>query len=114
MITYLLEKYDTEHKISFEKLEDRMLQTQWLFFQAAGQACVCHCIISLALLARLTSFRGLTQSILRSSGVFQVLQPREDPSRHRTLREGNPPRARCPGWCPGQEAVARRGQVQRC
>ncbi|PIL34173.1 hypothetical protein GSI_03884 [Ganoderma sinense ZZ0214-1] len=38
MITYLLEKYDTEHKISFEKFEDRMLQTQWLYFQAAGQA----------------------------------------------------------------------------
>lgn len=40
MIAYLLEKYDPEHKLSFEKLEDRMLQTQWLFFQAAGQACV--------------------------------------------------------------------------
>jgi len=36
-ITYLAEKYDTEHKISVASMEDRMHQLQWLFFQASGQ-----------------------------------------------------------------------------
>ena len=40
IIAYLLEKYDPEYRLSFEKLEDRMEQLQWLFFQAAGQGSV--------------------------------------------------------------------------
>lgn len=34
---YLVEKYDTEHKLSFDKYEDKIQQLQWLFFQASGQ-----------------------------------------------------------------------------
>ncbi|OBZ71250.1 Glutathione S-transferase 2 [Grifola frondosa] len=37
IITYLVEKYDTEHKISVTGFEDRISQLQWLFFQASGQ-----------------------------------------------------------------------------
>ncbi|KAH9915266.1 thioredoxin-like protein [Epithele typhae] len=37
IVQYLIEKYDTEHKISFAGLEDRILLSQWLFFQASGQ-----------------------------------------------------------------------------
>lgn len=37
IIMYLVEKYDTEHKLSFDKYEDKIQQLQWLFFQASGQ-----------------------------------------------------------------------------
>ncbi|KIP09022.1 hypothetical protein PHLGIDRAFT_126617 [Phlebiopsis gigantea 11061_1 CR5-6] len=37
IIYYLIEKYDTEHKISAETLEDKVIQQQWLYFQASGQ-----------------------------------------------------------------------------
>ncbi|KAH9926306.1 glutathione S-transferase C-terminal-like protein [Epithele typhae] len=37
IIEYLVEKYDTERKISFAGFEDRILLSQWLFFQASGQ-----------------------------------------------------------------------------
>ncbi|KAI0087066.1 glutathione transferase Ure2p5 [Irpex rosettiformis] len=37
ILLYLAEKYDTEHKISVESFDDRMVQNQWLFFQASGQ-----------------------------------------------------------------------------
>ena len=38
---YLVEKYDTEHKISVSGFEEKMQQLQWLFFQASGQGYVC-------------------------------------------------------------------------
>ncbi|KAI0745446.1 glutathione S-transferase [Earliella scabrosa] len=37
IIAYLIEKYDPERKLSFERFEDKMQQLQWLFFQASGQ-----------------------------------------------------------------------------
>ncbi|KAH9915257.1 glutathione S-transferase C-terminal-like protein [Epithele typhae] len=37
IVQYLVEKYDTERKISFAGFEDRILLSQWLFFQASGQ-----------------------------------------------------------------------------
>ncbi|KAI1792061.1 glutathione S-transferase C-terminal-like protein [Ganoderma leucocontextum] len=37
ILAYLVEKYDSTHKISFEKPEDKIHQLQWLFFQASGQ-----------------------------------------------------------------------------
>ncbi|PCH41974.1 glutathione S-transferase C-terminal-like protein [Wolfiporia cocos MD-104 SS10] len=37
VITYLVEKYDTNHKISAVTPEDKILQLQWLLFQASGQ-----------------------------------------------------------------------------
>ncbi|KAH9915264.1 glutathione S-transferase C-terminal-like protein [Epithele typhae] len=37
IIQYLVEKYDTERKISFAGFEDHILLSQWLFFQASGQ-----------------------------------------------------------------------------
>ena len=37
IILYLAEKYDKEHKISVDGFEDKMIQQQWLFFQASGQ-----------------------------------------------------------------------------
>ena len=40
IMQYLVEKYDTEHKISVSSFEEKMLQLQWLFFQASGQGCV--------------------------------------------------------------------------
>ena len=55
---YLVEKYDVEHKISFDKYEDKIQQLQWLFFQASGQgyasvfylpqvvALMCRCLSS--------------------------------------------------------------------
>ena len=36
-MTYLVDKYDTEHKISAATEEDKYRQLQWLFFQASGQ-----------------------------------------------------------------------------
>ncbi|OBZ75586.1 Glutathione S-transferase 2 [Grifola frondosa] len=37
IIAYLVDKYDTEHKISVVKFEEKIIQLQWLFFQASGQ-----------------------------------------------------------------------------
>ncbi|KAK4701522.1 glutathione S-transferase, partial [Phenoliferia sp. Uapishka_3] len=37
IITYLVEKYDTEHRISAATPEEKYKQLQWLFFQASGQ-----------------------------------------------------------------------------
>ncbi|KZT06537.1 glutathione S-transferase C-terminal-like protein [Laetiporus sulphureus 93-53] len=37
ILTYLVEKYDPEHKISAIEENDRFHQLQWLFFQASGQ-----------------------------------------------------------------------------
>ncbi|KAF7797157.1 hypothetical protein EIP86_008349 [Pleurotus ostreatoroseus] len=37
ILTYLVDKYDTEHKISAATEEDKYRQLQWLFFQASGQ-----------------------------------------------------------------------------
>ncbi|KAH9943930.1 glutathione S-transferase [Amylocystis lapponica] len=42
IIVYLVEKYDLEHKVSAATPEDKILQLQWLFFQASGQGCVCR------------------------------------------------------------------------
>lgn len=37
IIEYIVEKYDKEHKLSFEDFESRHLTRQWLYFQASGQ-----------------------------------------------------------------------------
>lgn len=37
IIYYLIEKYDTQHKISFEKFEDKALAMQYLIFQVSGE-----------------------------------------------------------------------------
>ncbi|KAI0730369.1 glutathione S-transferase [Fomitopsis betulina] len=37
IIVYLVEKYDTAHRISAATPEDKIKQLQWLFFQASGQ-----------------------------------------------------------------------------
>ncbi|KAH9854708.1 glutathione S-transferase C-terminal-like protein [Lenzites betulinus] len=37
IISYLVEKYDTEGKVSVKSFEENALQLQWLFFQASGQ-----------------------------------------------------------------------------
>ncbi|OSD03972.1 glutathione transferase Ure2p class [Trametes coccinea BRFM310] len=37
ILSYLVEKYDTERKISFDRFEVKIIQLQWLFFQASGQ-----------------------------------------------------------------------------
>lgn len=37
IITYLVDKYDTEHKISVADPNEKYKQLQWLFFQASGQ-----------------------------------------------------------------------------
>ncbi|KAI0090826.1 glutathione S-transferase [Irpex rosettiformis] len=37
IITYLVDTYDKEHKISAADTKDKYLQLQWLFFQASGQ-----------------------------------------------------------------------------
>jgi len=37
IMTYLVEKYDTEHKISVTDFNEKTTQLQWLFFQASGQ-----------------------------------------------------------------------------
>ncbi|OSX62343.1 hypothetical protein POSPLADRAFT_1056933 [Postia placenta MAD-698-R-SB12] len=34
---YLVDKYDTDHRVSASSLESRIQQLQWLFFQASGQ-----------------------------------------------------------------------------
>ncbi|KAH9854709.1 glutathione S-transferase C-terminal-like protein [Lenzites betulinus] len=37
IMTYLVEKYDPEGKISVKTFEEKIQQLQWLFFQASGQ-----------------------------------------------------------------------------
>ncbi|KAI0338979.1 glutathione S-transferase [Trametopsis cervina] len=37
ILFYLVEKYDTERKISVEDFGDKMVEQQWLFYQASGQ-----------------------------------------------------------------------------
>ncbi|CCM00296.1 uncharacterized protein FIBRA_02326 [Fibroporia radiculosa] len=37
ILTYLVEKYDTTHKISMADAGEKVAQLQWLFFQASGQ-----------------------------------------------------------------------------
>ncbi|KAL7268115.1 hypothetical protein RUND412_009274 [Rhizina undulata] len=55
IVLYLVEKYDTEHKISFETLEEKGQAWQWLMLQMSG-------------------------TILWPSNLLYLLQPREDPS----------------------------------
>lgn len=38
IVEYLIDQYDTQHKISFETLVQRCECRQWLFFQVSGQA----------------------------------------------------------------------------
>ena len=40
IITYLVDKYDPAHKLSFARPEDKIHQLQWLFFQSSGQGFV--------------------------------------------------------------------------
>ena len=40
IMIYLVEKYDSEHKISVADPNDKYHQLQWLFFQASGQGYV--------------------------------------------------------------------------
>lgn len=37
ILEYIVEKYDTQRKVSFEKLEEKILAQQYLFFQTSGQ-----------------------------------------------------------------------------
>ncbi len=37
ILTYLVDKYDPEGKISVKSPEEKITQLQWLFFQASGQ-----------------------------------------------------------------------------
>ena len=37
IVQYLIEQYDTEHKISYADSPNKYLTQQWLFFQATGQ-----------------------------------------------------------------------------
>ncbi|KAJ3557918.1 hypothetical protein NM688_g1212 [Phlebia brevispora] len=37
ILFYLAEKYDTKRKISVDSFEEKMIEQQWLFFQASGQ-----------------------------------------------------------------------------
>ncbi|KAF8467402.1 glutathione S-transferase [Kalaharituber pfeilii] len=37
ILQYLVEKYDTEHKVSFEIFEDKMIANQYLHWQMSGQ-----------------------------------------------------------------------------
>ncbi|GBE89061.1 glutathione S-transferase C-terminal-like protein [Sparassis latifolia] len=37
ILTYLVEKYDKQHKLSVSGFEDKIIQLQWIFFQASGQ-----------------------------------------------------------------------------
>ena len=39
IIQYLVEKYDTQRKLSFDNFEGKTQLLQWLFFQASGQGC---------------------------------------------------------------------------
>ena len=42
IMLYLVDKYDTEKKLTVSDEKDRFAMLQWLFFQASGQGCV-HC-----------------------------------------------------------------------
>jgi len=37
ILVYLVDSYDTEHKISVADVKEKIIQLQWLFFQASGQ-----------------------------------------------------------------------------
>lgn len=39
IVYYLVEKYDVKREISVENFEEKMIEQQWLFFQASGQGC---------------------------------------------------------------------------
>ena len=40
IILYLVDNYDRSHRLSFARYEEKILNIQWLFFQASGQGCV--------------------------------------------------------------------------
>ena len=40
ILIYLVENYDTEHKISVTDPKEKIIQLQWLLFQASGQGSV--------------------------------------------------------------------------
>lgn len=40
ILVYLVERYDTEHKISVSDPKEKITQLQWLFFQSSGQGYV--------------------------------------------------------------------------
>ena len=70
IITYLTEKYDPEHKISFDKFEDKIKVTQWLFFQSSGQGCALSIACFRMFQYRLTRHRSSAdRTLVRRSGL---------------------------------------------
>lgn len=47
IILYLIEKYDTQKKISFDKFEDEAIAKQWLMFQMSGKSPSPFCLPSI-------------------------------------------------------------------
>lgn len=46
IILYLVEQYDTQHKISFSSPSEKAVMTQWIFFQASGQGYITTILVS--------------------------------------------------------------------
>ena len=88
IIYYLIEKYDTTHRISVESLEDKAIQQRWLYFQASGQGCV----LFLRVHVTLTLTIIVSQPILRSIRVVRLGRSSRatQPRRRGALPEGDP------------------------
>ena len=78
IILYLVDKYDTQKKLTVTDEKDKYTLIQWLFFQASGQGCVS----SLMRCARSHADQYThMQPVLRAGGVVHAVPSREGPDR---------------------------------
>lgn len=81
---YLVEKYDTAHRISAVTADERAHQLQWLFFQASGQGSAAILIASLSALA--DALRTLAARTTARLGGSSIGTPRRSQARSSATR----------------------------
>ena len=101
IMLYLVDKYDTEHKVSVADANDKFQQLQWLFFQASGQGCVSAPARTRDPAAR-GQVRSLTPPRLRRTGRTSGRRAGSScstPSPRRARSRGTRARSRACGAC---------------
>lgn len=94
---YLVERYDTEHRISVVDADDKAHQLQWLFFQASGQGYAAVLIINSSDLV--DSFRTLAARITARRGGSLEGTPRRSRARSSATRTRSSVSSACSKAC---------------
>lgn len=100
-MVYLVEKYDTNHKLSASTEGEKYEQLQWLMFQASGQGSV------LSLLSFEVMPLNLNQPIFRPELVVPTHPQGKAPRRCWAIQQRDPPHSRGIGWRACQQKLPR-------